>query len=166
MKKMMMITCMVLLGMLVSRVNAEEFVIKDYTFTWHVARTIVGGTTMDIQKTPDALVVIFGRTSLPLSALTISPVQANAVGELLKKTEEYYQSQKKSDDPSSSDTLTSHNCAVNFSSKQGRDFKVRVKKNEVFGSVVLMEKDEAIEIAKYLRQAEQMASFADKRVRP
>ena len=166
MKKVIIITCMVFLGMFASYVNAEEFAIKDYTFTWHVAKTIVGGTTMEIQKAPDALVVIFGRTSLPLSALTISPVQANGVGELLKKTDEYYQAQKKSDDPSSSDTLFSNNCAVNFSSKQGRDFKVRVKQNEVFGSVVLMEKDEAIEIAKYLRQAEQMASFADKRIRP
>jgi len=41
-----------------------------------------------------------------------------------------------------------------------------VKQNEVFAPVVLMEKDEAIEIRKYLRQAEQIAFFADKRVRP
>ena len=166
MKKVMLFVAMVFMGIFVSSVQAEDFVIKDYTFTWHVARTMIGGTTMEIQKTPEALVVIFGRTSLPLSALTVSPVQANAIGELLKKTEEYYQSQKKTDDPSSSDTLTSHNCAVNFSSKQGRDFKVRVKLNEVFGPVVLMEREEAIEAGKYLRQAEQMASFADKRIRP
>jgi hypothetical protein len=41
-----------------------------------------------------------------------------------------------------------------------------VKQKEIFGPVVLMERDEAIEIGKYLRQAEQMASFADKRIRP
>jgi hypothetical protein len=98
--------------------------------------------------------------------LTISPVQANAVGELLKKTDDYYQIQKESEDVSSSDTLFSHNCEVNFSSKQGRDFKVRVKQNKVFGPVVLMTREEAIEIGKYLRQAEQMASFVDKRIRP
>ena len=166
MKKIVLMTFMVFMGMFVISAHAEEFVIKDYTFTWHVARTMIGGTTIEVQKTPEALVVIFGRTSLPLSALTVSPGQANAIGELLKKTEEYYQSQKKTDDPSSSDTLTSHNCAVNFSSKQGRDFRVRVKQNEVFGSVVLMEREEAIEAGKYLRQAEQMASFADKRIRP
>ena len=164
MKKVTLLACVVFVGMLVISVHAEEFIIKDYTFTWHVVK--FGGTTMEIEKTPEALVVIFGRRSIPLCALTISPVQANAVGELLKKTEEYYQLQKKSDDPSSSDNLFSHNCAVNFSSKQGREFKVRVKQNEVFGPVVLMERDEAIEIGKYLRQAEQMASFADKRVRP
>ena len=166
MKKVMLLACVVFVGMLAMPVHAEEFVIKDYTFTWHGAKTMVGGTTMEIQKTPEALVVIFGRTSIPLCALTVSPVQANAVGELLKKTDGYYQMQRETDDPSSSDTLTSHNCVVNFSSKQGRDFKVRVKQNEIFGSVVLMERDEAIEIGKYLRQAEQMASFADKRVRP
>ena len=166
MKKVMLSAYMVFLGMFVMSAHAEEFVIKDYTFTWHVARTMIGGTTIEVQKTPEALVVIFGRTSIPLCALTVSPVQANAVGELLKKTEEYYQLQKKTDDPSSSDTLTAHNCVVNFSSKQGRDFKVRVKQNEVFGPVVLMEREEAIEAGKYLRKVEQMASFADKRVRP
>lgn len=166
MKKVMLPACMVFLGMFGVFAHAEEFVIKDYTFTWHVARTMIGGTTIEVQKTPEALVVIFGRTSIPLCALTVSPVQAHAVGELLKKTEEYYQLQKKTDDPSSSDTLTAHNCAVNFSSKQGRDFKVRVKQNEVFGPVVLMEREEAIEAGKYLRKVEQMASFADKRVRP
>ena len=171
MKKLVLMTFMIFVGMFVNSAHdearsAEESIIKDYTFTWHVARTMIGGTTIEIQKTPEALVVIFGRTGIPLCALTVSPVQANAVGELLKKTEEYYQLQKKTDDPSSSETLTSHNCAVNFSSKQGRDFRVRVKQNEVFGPVVLMEREEAIEAGKYLRQAEQMASFADKRIRP
>lgn len=160
----MLIICMFFWGILATSAHAEEFVIKDYTFTWHVVK--FGGTTMEIQKTPEALVVILGRPSIPLCALTISPVQANAIGELLKKTDDYYQSQKNSDDPSSSETLSSHNCEVNFSSKQGREFKVRVKQNKVFGPVALMERDEAIEVGKYLRQAEQMASFADKRVRP
>jgi hypothetical protein len=164
MKKGMVLVCMALLGVFMGSVHAEEFKIEDYTFTWHVVK--YGGTTMEIQKTPQALVVIFGRPSVPLCALTISPAQANAVGELLKKTDEYYQIQKKSDDLSSSDTFFANNCSVNFSSKQGREFRIRVKQKEVFGPVVLMERDEAIEIGKYLRQAEQMASFADKRVRP
>ena len=164
MRKGMVLACMIFWGMFIGSVHAEEFTIEDYTFTWHVVK--YGGTTMEIQKTPEALVVIFGRPSVPLCALTISPAQANAVGELLKKTDEYYQMQKESDDVSSSDTLTSNNCSVNFSSKQGREFRIRVKQKELFGPVVLMERDEAIEIGKYLRQAEEMASFADKRVRP
>jgi len=163
-KGMLLLACTVFLSIFVMPVHAEEFVINDYTFTWHVAK--YGGTTMEIQKTPEALVVIFGRPSVPLCALTISPVQANAVGQLLKKTEEYYEMQKKSDDLSSSDTLSANNCTVNFSSKQGREFRIRVKQKELFGPVVLMERDEAIEIGKYLRQAEEMASFADKRIRP
>jgi len=164
MKKAMVMALMFFVANLVVSVHAEEYGIKEYTFTWHVIK--YGGTTMEIQKTPEALVVIFGQPTIPLCALTISPVQANAVGELLKKTDDYYRIQKESDDVSSSDTLFSHNCEVNFSSKQGRDFKVRVKQNKVFGSVVLMTKDEAIEVGKYLRQAEQMASFVDKRIRP
>ncbi len=164
MKKGILWVCVVFLGILAVPAHAEEFVIENYTFTWHVVK--YGGTSMEIQKTPEALVVIFGQPSIPLCALTVSPVQANAIGELLQKTEDYYESQKKSDDLSSSNSLFSNNCEVNFSSKQGREFRIRVKQNDVFGPVVLMERDEAIEIGKYLRQAEQMASFADKRIRP
>ena len=164
MKKAMVMVLMFFVASLVVPVHAEEYGIKDYTFTWHIIK--YGGTTMEIQKTPEALVVIFGQPTIPLCALTLSPVQANAVGELLKKTEDYYQIQEASDDVSSSDTLFSNNCEVNFSSKQGRDFKVRVKQDKVFGPVALLTKDEAIEVGKYLRQAEQMAAFVDKRIRP
>ncbi|EFK09686.1 conserved hypothetical protein [delta proteobacterium NaphS2] len=164
MKKVMVMALMFFVASFVVSVHAEEYVIKDYTFTWHIIK--YGGTTMEIQKTPAALVVIFGQPTIPLCALTISPEQANAVGELLNKTEDYYQIQRESEDVSSSDTLFSHNCEVNFSSKQGRDFKVRVKQDKIFGSVVLMTKDEAVEVGKYLRQAEQMAAFVDKRIRP
>ena len=157
---------MVFLGMFVSSAQAEDFVIKDYTFTWHVAKTMIGGTTIEVQKTPETLVVIFGRQGFPLSTLTVSPVQANAVGIMLKKTNDYYGAQKKSEDLTSSDSLTANNCVVTFSSKQGRNFEVRVKLDGYFGRVVLMEREEAIEAGKYLRKAEQMASFADKRVRP
>lgn len=162
----MLIGFMVFLGMFVSSAQAEDFVIKDYTFTWHVAKTMIGGTTIEVQKTPEALVVIFGRTGIPLCALTVSPVQANAVGIMLKKTNDYYEAQKKSEDPTSSDSLSANNCVVTFSSKQGRNFEVRVKQDGSFGPVVLMEREEAIEAGKYLRQVEQMASFADKRIRP
>ncbi|MCF8131030.1 MAG: hypothetical protein K9N10_21170 [Deltaproteobacteria bacterium] len=164
MKKGVLLVGMIFLGILAMPVHAEEFVIEDYTFTWHVVK--FGGTTMEIQKTPEALVVILGRPSVPMCAVSLSPVQANAVGAMLNKTEDYYESQKKTDDPSSSDSLFSHNCEVNFSSKQGRDFKIRVKQKEMFGPVALLERDEAIEVGKYLRQAEQMCSFADKRIRP
>ena len=71
MKKLVLMTFMIFVGMFVISAHdearsAEESVIKDYTFTWHVARTMIGGTTIEIQKTPEALVVIFGRTGIPL----------------------------------------------------------------------------------------------------
>ncbi len=164
MKKIVVMLWLIFLCMSVAPVQAEDFVIRDYTFTWHVIK--IGGTTLEIQKTPEALVVIFGRSGIPLCALTVFPVQANAVGDMLKRTNDYYEIQKKSEDLTSTDALFSHNCVVTFSSKQGRGFEVRVKQDEPFSPVVLMEREEAMEIGKYLRQAEQMASFADKRVRP
>ena len=164
MKKVLLMAGLIFLGMHASSVQAEDFVIKDYTFTWHVVK--IEGTTLEIQKTPEALVVIFGRPGIPLCALTVSPAQAKAVGDMLKRTNDYHEVQKKSEDLTSTDALFSQNCVVTFSSKQGRGFEVRVKQDEPFSPVVLMEKEEAMEIGKYLRQAEQMASFADKRVRP
>jgi hypothetical protein len=164
MKRKIILAILAFFALFAASAHAEEYGIKDYTFSWHIIK--YGGTSMEIQKTPQALVVIFGQPMIPLCALTVSPTQANAIGEMLQKTEEYYEAQKKSDDVSSSDTIFSHDCAVNFSSKQGRDFRIRIKKNEVFGPVVLLTRDEANEIGKYLREAEQMASFVDKRIRP
>lgn len=164
MKGIRIFALIMLLTLFAAPARAEEYVIKDYTFNWHIIK--YGTMTMELQKTPKGVVVIFGQPMIPLCALTVSPVQASAIGELLNKAESYYEMQKKSDDNSSSDTLFSHNCAVNFSSKQGRNFKIRIKENEVFGPVVLMTRDEAVEVGNYLRQAEEMAAFMDKRIRP
>jgi len=55
-KRMMMIYCLFCVGLLPLSANAENFVIKDYLFTWHIIEA--GDVTMDIQKSPQGLAVI------------------------------------------------------------------------------------------------------------
>ena len=144
--------------------HAEEFEIQNYTFTWHV--TTVGEITFEIQKTAVSISAILGISGVPLSVLTISPVQANAVGEMLEKADEYLAAQKKSEDLKSKDVISAHNCIVTFSSSQGQNFEIEVKENDPFSPVVRMSRFEALEISKFLKKAEEMASFVDKRIRP
>jgi len=162
-KKMIMIACMLCLGTFLPLAHAEDFVIKDYIFTWYVVNE--GTAKMEIQKSPEGLSVIL-KTLGPLTTLSIPPSQAKMIGEVLKKTEDYYNEQKKSDDLKSSKTIPSGNYKVTFSSKQGSNFVVEIAESKVFGSAVLWSKDAALKIGRYLRKAEAMTAFADKRIRP
>ena len=162
-KKMMVIACMLCLGAFLPLANAADFAIKDYIFTWYVVNE--GIAKMEIQKSPEGLSVIL-KTLGPLTTLSIPPSQAKMIGEVLKKTQDYYIEQKKSDDLKSSETIPLGNYKITFSSKQGSNFIVEIAESKVFGSAVLWSKDAALKIGKYLREAEAMAAFADKRIRP
>ncbi|MCJ7686822.1 MAG: hypothetical protein MUO68_21280, partial [Desulfobacteraceae bacterium] len=80
--------------------------------------------------------------------------------------EDYYKEQKNSDDLKSSKTIPSGNYKVTFSSKQGSNFVIEIAESKIFGSAVLWSKDEALKLGKYLRKAEAITAFADKRIRP
>ena len=162
-KKMIVIACMFCLGAFLPLADAEDFVIKDYIFTWYVVNE--GTAKMEIQKSPEGIAVIL-KTPCPLTTLSIPPSQAKMIGELLKKTQNYYIEQKKSDDLKSSKTIRSGSYKVTFSSEQGSNFVVEIAESKVFGSAVLWSKDAALKFGKYLRKAEAMAAFADKRIRP
>jgi hypothetical protein len=162
-KKMIVIACMLCLGAFLPLAHAEDFVIKDYIFTWYVVNE--GTAKMEIQKSPEGLSVIL-KTIGPLTTLSIPPSQAKMIGEVLKKTEAYYREQEKSDDLKSSKTIRSGRYKVTFSSKQGSNFVVEIAESKVFGSAVLWSKDTALKLGKYLRKAEAIAAFADKRIRP
>jgi len=162
-KKMIVIACMLCLGAFLPLAHAEDFVIKDYIFTWYVVNE--GTAKMEIQKSPEGLSVIL-KTIGPLTTLSIPPSQAKMIGEVLKKTEAYYREQEKSDDLKSSKTIRSGRYKVTFSSKQGSNFVVEIAESKVLGSAVLWSKDTALKLGKYLVKAEAIAAFADKRIRP
>jgi len=163
-KKMIMIVCMLCLGAFLPLAHAEDSVIKDYIFTWYIADA--GDATIEIQKNPEGLVVILKSIGGPLATLSIPPSQAKAIGEALKKTEDYYNEQKESEDWKSSKTVPAGNYKVTFSSKQGSNFVIEIAESKVFGSAVLLSKEAALKIGTYLCEAEAMAAFADKRIKP
>ena len=163
-KKMIMIACMLCLGTFLTLAHAEDFVIKNYLFTWYVADA--GDATIEIQKNPKGLAVILKSIGGPLATLSIPPSQAKMIGEALIKTEDYYKEQKKSDDFKSSKTVPVGNYKITFSSKQGSSFVAEIAERKTFGSAVLLSKEAALKIGKYLRKVEAMAVFADKQIRP
>ena len=163
-KKVIMIACMLCLGTFLPLAHAENFVIKDYLFTWYIADA--GDATIEIEKSPTGLTVILKSIGGPLATLSIPPSQAKAIGEALKKTEDYYKEQKKSDDLKSSKIVPVGNYRITFSSKQGSSFVAEISESKAFGSAVLLSKEAALKTGRYLRKAEALAGFADKRIRP
>ena len=163
-KKMIVIACMLCMGAFLPVANAEDFAIKDYIFTWYVAND--GTSSVEIQKSPEGLSVILKSMGGPLTTLYVPPTQAQMIGEVLRKTEDYYREQKESDDLKSSRTIRSGIYKITFSSRQGSSFTVEIAETKVFGSAALWSKDTALKLGKYLRKAEAMAAFADKRIRP
>jgi len=163
-KKVIMIACMLCLGAFLPLAHAEDFVIKDYIFTWYVADA--GNATIEIQKSPAGLAVILKSIGGPLATLSIPPSQTKAIGEALKKTEDSYNEQKKSEDLTSSNTVTVGNYKITFSSKQGSSFVAEIAESKALGAAVLLSKEAALKIGRYLRKAEAMTEFTDKRIRP
>jgi hypothetical protein len=163
-KKVIMIACMLCLGAFLPLAHAEDFVIKDYIFTWYIGDA--GNATIEIQKSPKGLAVILKSLGGPLATLSIPPSQANMIGEALKKTEDYYEEQKKSDDLKSSKIVPAGNYKITFSSKQGSSFVAEISESKAFGAAVLLSKEAALKIGRYLRKAEAMTAFVDKRIRP
>ena len=163
-KKMFLILSVICLSGFVSLSNAADFVIKDYTFTWRVAET--GHVKMAIQKQRGGIDVILRSMGGRLATLFLLPSQAKAIGEVLTKAEYYYSKHKKSKDLESKDTVPVGEYQVTFSSSQGEDFEIRVNKPKIFSAAVLLTKEEALRICEYLKKAEEMAAFVDKRIEP
>lgn len=163
-KKVLMIACMLCMGPLLTLAHSEDFVIKDYLFTWYIADA--GDATIEIQKSPKGLAVVLKSLGGPLATLSIPPSQAKIIGEALKKTEDYYEEQKKSDDLKSTKIVPLGNYKITFSSKQGSSFVAEISESKALGAAVLLGKEAALRVGRYLRKAEAMTDFADKRIKP
>ena len=68
-------------------VNAEEPKIEDYIFIWHAAKA--GDVAMDIEKTREKLQVVLKSPGGALARISATPSQAEVIGAVLKKTNEY-----------------------------------------------------------------------------
>ena len=163
-RKLFLVACIFCLAGFSSFAGAKDFVIKDYGFTWVVART--GDVSMQIQKKPGNISVILSSLGGKIATLSMTPSEAKAIGQVLEKTEEYYDKQKKSDDRKSEDVVHEGQFRVYFSSTQGKNFQVSIRSSKFFSAAVLLTKDEALEMGKNLRDAEDMAAFVNRRIKP
>ena len=162
-KKVFLIFNMLCLALFFSFANAQEYTIGDYDFTWRVAK--VGDVRMDVQKNPKGVSIVLRGPGGGLGRLNMTPPQAKVVGDVLKSTGAYYDEQMKKKDPNVDQMVTAGNHRVYFSSSRGKKFQVSVRKSTA-GAAVLMDKDQALKMGKYLRDAEKMATLVNDRIRP
>ena len=162
-KKVFLIVNMLCLSLFFSFANAQDYTIGDYNFTWRAAK--VGDVRMDVQKNPKGVSIVLAGPGGGLARLNMTPLQAMAVGQALEKTGGYYDEQMKKQDPNMEELVSAGDHTVSFSSSRGRKFQVSVRKSAV-GAAVLMDKDQALKMGKYLRDAEKMATLVNERIRP
>ncbi|NQU13112.1 MAG: hypothetical protein HQ561_03145 [Desulfobacteraceae bacterium] len=164
-KKVSLIVSVLCLAMFLSFANAQEYTIGDYDFTWRVAK--VGDVRIEIKKTaPGGVWVNLISPGGKLARLSIPPSKTKAIGEVLSKTDEYYNSQKKSGEMNAKDVVPVGDYKVTFSSSKSRAFQVSLATSKVFGSAVLMGKDQALKVGEYLINAEKMVALVNERVTP
>jgi hypothetical protein len=163
-KKIFVIVTMLCVATFFTMANAQEYTIGDYDFTWRVAK--VGDVRINIKKTPGGVRVNLISPGGKLARLSIPPSQTKAIGEVLGKTEEYYNSQKKSGEMKAKDEVSVGDYKVTFSSSKRGAFQVSLAAAKVFGSAVLMGKDQALKVGEYLMDADKMVALVNERIRP
>ena len=162
-KKVFLIVSILCLALFFSFANAQEYTIGDYDFTWRVAK--VSDVRMDFQKNSKGISIVLAGPGGGLARLTMTPSQAKVVGDALKNTGAYYDKQMKRKDPNVDEMVSAGDHRVYFSSSRGKNFQVAVRKSDV-GAAVLMNKDQALKMGKYLGDAEKMAVLVNERIRP
>ena len=162
-KKVFVIVTVLCLALVFSFASANEYTIGDYDFTWRAAK--IGDVKMDLQKNPKGVSIVLSGPGGGLARLTMTPLQAKAVGDVLKNTGMYYDEQMKKQDPNMEKMVSAGDHRVYFSSSRGKKFQVSVRKSTA-GAAVLMDKNQAPKMGKYLGDAEKMATLVNDRIRP
>ena len=174
-RKIVLIISVAYLFTILSGASAGDYVIKNYSFIWHVSKA--GKVNLKIQKDPIGLKVLLSSPGGKLATLVLIPAQAKEIGAILLKAKDYYdthqkfyseQKQKKSISYNNEhyDKILIGNFQVIFhSSPKGKEFDINVSKSEMFSPAVLLTKEEALEIGKYLVDAEKLAAIVKQRVK-
>lgn len=162
-KKISLIVSVLCLALFCNFATAQDYTISDYDFTWRVVK--IGDVRMTVQKTPKGVSIVLGSAGGGLARLTMTPLQGKAVGDVLVKTGDYYDKQMKNRAPNDEEVISAGDHRVYFSSSRGRKFQVSVRKSAV-GAAVLMNKDQALKMGKYLVDSEKMAALVNDHIRP
>jgi len=138
---------------------AEEFTIQEYNFEWIVAKS--GDAKLRVEKTQDATVI---RLSNDMDTLAMVPKDAEAVGAVLAKVDEYWKKMKGSD-KDMWESVEAGKYVVTFWNSPKYGFSVSVKAAKHFAlSSVSLKRDEAKLFAPHMQKAQKMAAFVDRRI--
>jgi hypothetical protein len=143
--------------------NAQEYTISDYDFSWHVAKA--GDIALDVQKDPRGVSIVLAAPGGGLARLAMTPEQAVAVADVLKKTREFYDVQMKKKDPNMENQVSAGDHTVTFSSSRGRNFEVSIRKS-VVGALVAMDMDQALKMATTMKDSEKLIQLVNERIKP
>jgi hypothetical protein len=170
--KVFLIALIVGLTLTLPSLYADEYMIKEYEFIWHVVT--VDNVDIKIQKNPKRLGVLLSGRGGKIGTLFLTASRARAIGEVLLKAEDYYrkhqnryEKQPKGFEKDQVDTVPAGGHKVIFASKaKVKELEIRVMQPKFISAIVLMTQDEAIRTGKYLLDAEKMVEMVDQRVRP
>ncbi|MBW1801746.1 MAG: hypothetical protein JRJ85_13570 [Deltaproteobacteria bacterium] len=164
-KKVLMLFLMINIATVLSFAHGADFVIKDYKFTWNVAKA--GHIRVQLEKEIARILVVQSGVGGKLGRISLYPTRAKALGEILAGAGAYHEKFTKREDSNPFENVPFGDYRVTFvSDSRGRNFEVRISKKRIFGPTVVMSKDEAMKVSEILKKSEEMADFLDRHIRP
>jgi len=147
---------------------AEKFTFDNYYLLWDVWGNKTSGLGVD--KTQDATFFWLGGDNCctaPRVIRPISPKDAEDIGAVLARTDEFWNAMKSSAQPINRDVPVAH-YVVTFSSSPTYGFNVFIStKDETrLEDKLMLTRDEAKALAPYMQKARKMAAFVDQKIRP
>lgn len=143
--------------------HAKDFVVGSYDFTWNVASS--GNLIFEIKRDQDRVgTVLRNRVGTRMNTLFMSGSEARAIGQVLVKAEEYAQQVEKSQ-PRTPKTVIAGDYRITFTRVSSSRFEVDVQRDKLFSPRVLFDKRQAVEIGKYMTDAEEMIAFLKRRMK-
>jgi len=148
---------------------AEKFTFDNYYLLWEL---FWGEKTscLEAEKTQDATFFrLVGENccTAPCVIMSISPKDAEAIGAVLARTDEFWNAMKGSAQPINRDVPVAH-YVVTFSSSPTYGFNVFISTNDKtsLDDKIMLDRNEAKALAPYMQKARKMAEFLDRKIRP
>lgn len=152
--------CLLFVLAVSSIVCGEEFSIDRFEFDWKLAKS--GDTSLILRKDEDTIrVAMLGR----IHSLSMTPEEAVEAGAALAQTPEM--STKLKGSKGKSERVKAGKHIVSFQTTDEGSFFVSLRRDEQFSiSSVILNREDAIAFAPYLKKAKAMAEHLDKAVQP
>ena len=176
-KKIFLIVPILTLSIFLSQAQAEKYAIQDYVFVWNVAQE--GNVALKLQKDPEGIFCILSSLGGKLATLKLTPTKSIKIGQVLltandyyKKHQDFYKQEKEkytiayNEEHYDKVDVDGHK-VIFHSQPKGTPFEVRVSEDKTFAVVaVILDRDQAVKIGKYMVDSEELASIVQAHVKP